>query len=943
MAAGGVAGRADLLRALVAVHGKVATDVACESEKRLAGVLMLTLDAQPEQALTIPSADTEDDRPADDVNGQASPPTPAKSIRQRPPLSAAHFALVEYRVDQSPSEPVPDARLLQPLKLADCRPRETSGEAPFVPLVSRTRLWPALQRALARPHLGPPDVPALVGALSRGRTPLRLPRRRLTHWGGELLVVIDIADRLLPYEKDYAQLWREVSRRHGDGNLSLWVVNESPFVTLSVQRGRGRAVATRRPIPLPAPGTQVLLLGDLGLLAGDPGKAQAWQTFMQGLAEHGTPPVAWVPMSPSLVPEEAARHGRVHCLNGEHGMRPVRPQGAVNSANTAHLRETLLARIACCVRVEPGLLRSLRSISPASAAEPGLEAIVWSYAPVVAAGYRFCEIAPDHVATYRDRFQKEIGPAEQQEILRRTLYAHAWRGRSTENAELLIWRAHVPPELARSPEFEAPVKQAEKWFARFAAHPQDTPGDAPDYARDLLYRHGKDSGWVEANSTLLAPLWALTGNSEIPDGFQAADIAAARNAGRQGMAERRCWLQQQDDRFFLHPAPDEAVRWPGILYQGGVVCESSPAAGRRNSWIEAGDIPLPLPVGLATELSSISLYSAGRSYRFVRTPRPAWAKAMARDRHGLYLDVDFAGVVQRFRWIEPGEFSMGSPDNEAERHSDEGPRHRVRLTAGYWLADTACTQALWQAVMGRNPSHFKDAPLNPVEQVNWDDVQAFLEKAQGMLPGVKVDLPTEAEWEYACRAGSETPFSFGATITPAQANYNGDRPYDGGAKGLSRNKTVPVKSFAPNDWGLYEMHGNVDEWCADGQRPYDGELHENPRGPEDREAPRVVRGGSWFYAAGRLRSAYRDQWPRVYRSLYLGFRFSLRSAGQAAGAERLRHEKRSEAPEGPQDLPALPGRQGHGGSAAAEPPRSGVDKLLEKLGGAFRRSPGKKK
>ncbi|EXI82853.1 MAG: Serine/threonine-protein kinase pkn1 [Candidatus Accumulibacter appositus] len=263
------------------------------------------------------------------------------------------------------------------------------------------------------------------------------------------------------------------------------------------------------------------------------------------------------------------------------------------------------------------------------------------------------------------------------------------------------------------------------------------------------------------------------------------------------------------------------------------------------------------------------------------------ASAWGDDEHGLWVKVEIAGVVQCFRWIEPGESWMGSPENEAERFADEGPRHRVRLTAGYWLADTACTQALWQAVMGHNPSHFKDDRLNPVELVNWDDVQAFLGKAQAMLSGVTLELPTEAEWEYACRAGSETPFSFGATISPAQANYDGNDPYDGGEKGLYREKTVPVKSFAPNDWGLYEMHGNVWEWCADGPRQYDGELHENPRGPEEDEAPRVVRGGSWLDGAGWLRSAYRILRPRDLRSRSLGFRFSLRSTGQAAGAERL--------------------------------------------------------
>ena len=261
------------------------------------------------------------------------------------------------------------------------------------------------------------------------------------------------------------------------------------------------------------------------------------------------------------------------------------------------------------------------------------------------------------------------------------------------------------------------------------------------------------------------------------------------------------------------------------------------------------------------------------------------ASAWGDDAHGLWVEVAIAGVVQCFRWIEPGEFWMGSPLGEPERSENEGPRHGVRLTAGYWLADTACTQALWQAVMGDNSSRFQENPSNPVEQVSWDDVNAFLQRVEEMLPGVQARLPSEAEWEYACRAGSDTPFHFGETISPDQANYNGDHPYAGGEKGLYRGKTVPVKSFAPNAWGLYEMHGNVWEWCADGLREYDSEMHEDPRGPEG-DAPRVVRGGSWFDDAGSLRSACRDGWPRDFRLHDLGFRFSLRSTSQAANAER---------------------------------------------------------
>jgi len=263
------------------------------------------------------------------------------------------------------------------------------------------------------------------------------------------------------------------------------------------------------------------------------------------------------------------------------------------------------------------------------------------------------------------------------------------------------------------------------------------------------------------------------------------------------------------------------------------------------------------------------------------------ASAWGDDATGIWLEVEIAGVTQCFRWIEPGEFWMGSPDDEPERRDREGPRHGVRLTAGYWLADTACTQALWRAVMGDNPSHFNDDPQKPVERVSWDDVRAFLQRVEATLPAIEVRLPTEAEWEYACRAGSETSFNVGATLSPTQANFNGNYPYAGGEKGLYRAQTLPVKSFEPNDWGLYEMHGNVWEWCADAPRVYDGSVHENPRGPEGGGAPRVVRGGSWLNGARGLRSAFRDQRPRDVCHVFRGFRFSLRSSSQAVTAERL--------------------------------------------------------
>ena len=253
------------------------------------------------------------------------------------------------------------------------------------------------------------------------------------------------------------------------------------------------------------------------------------------------------------------------------------------------------------------------------------------------------------------------------------------------------------------------------------------------------------------------------------------------------------------------------------------------------------------------------------------------------DRYGLFGEATLAGVSQRFRWIPPGEFWMGSPEDEAERSDDEGPRHLVRLTEGFWLAETACSQSVWVSVMGSNPSQFTDDLQNPVERVSWDDVQGFLREVERLLSGVKADLPTEAEWEYACRAGGETVFSWGDGIAPSQANYDARFSYADGPSGAYRERTVPVKSYVPNAWGLYQMHGNVWEWCADGPRPYSGAPRINPRGPagDEADAPRAVRGGSWIFYPHRLRAAYRRRWPRGVRGDSLGFRFSLRSTSSA--------------------------------------------------------------
>jgi formylglycine-generating enzyme required for sulfatase activity len=229
-----------------------------------------------------------------------------------------------------------------------------------------------------------------------------------------------------------------------------------------------------------------------------------------------------------------------------------------------------------------------------------------------------------------------------------------------------------------------------------------------------------------------------------------------------------------------------------------------------------------------------------------------------------------SGEVIRMVYIPPGTFEMGSPETEEGRYDDE-TQHRVTLTNGFYLGIHEVTQGQWQAVMGENPSHLKGTARLPVEEVSWNDVQGFLGKAGGGLR-----LPTEAEWEYACRAGTRTPFWTGETVGTEQANYDGDFVYGNGRKGEYRGKTTVVESFGPNPWGLYDTHGNVWEWCADWCGDYPSGPVTDPTGPRRGEC-RVLRGGSWGLIPGSCRSADRCMASPGNRSSLIGFRVAMDS------------------------------------------------------------------
>lgn len=253
------------------------------------------------------------------------------------------------------------------------------------------------------------------------------------------------------------------------------------------------------------------------------------------------------------------------------------------------------------------------------------------------------------------------------------------------------------------------------------------------------------------------------------------------------------------------------------------------------------------------------------------TPAPrrlAWASASGRDEYGHWADLTVDGAIQRMRWIEPT-----GPDGFWMGEGDE--RRLEVVAAGFWLADTPCTQSFWQAVTGNNPSHFKsgaDAPQRPVESVSWDRVMTEfitrLAARPGWGAGDAVCLPSEVEWEHAARGATTSAYWWGNEWDAQRGNVD----VTGKRRWSDKEGTTPVKRYPASPWGLFDVHGNVWECCEDVWR----ERRDAPEARQDSDR-RVVRGGSWFALPGDARAACRGRWPRWGANRHQGFRFALRS------------------------------------------------------------------
>ncbi len=805
------------------------------------------------------------------------------------------------------------------------------------------------------------DVERTIERLSAGGYSNPFVFRPWRRWGRSLQVLVDRSQHLMPYFDDQERvvaklrdlLGTEVCEVYwGRGpQLSeyfrLKTIHPASELPLADSPDRSRADPFNPPPfdPIvmyqpPPPGTRVLVLGDLGSLlksevtrsvalplaahdaandefpktnlgesgvpmteAHEPPQSLAnpWLAIGQTLRQRGCQPLALVPCDLTRVPDDLRNCFRVR------GWGP-RESGTVKADAKQALVDDLLALISVCVRVEPGLLRACRRLL-SGAGDPGLESDVWQDRLFVNWTSDAAEPGrSERVEQCLRRF--ESLPSD----LRRELLRLLREYRLEVGCEVFF------EELSRlSEESRAILKELapHDWddaiagltYLREYVSRQDPRREEPvsDYSRRLLRRL---SHQTLVNSQLGPAVAALqrhlTSSGKGPGGATAVD---------------RLTVSLLEDEFWVHTAL-EAAPWTALPEKhkrvvslrtrgGGIHVEvdgdgdregdgdgdghnGGPATRSRGRLLSGGEswrfsVPPGRTITLTTDMETV---------RLERSTRPIWADQWGVDRFGPWAETVFGAVNTKWRWIPPGSFWMGSPESEPGRWDDEGPQHGVTLTHGYWMMETPCMQRLWAEFMGQNSSRFKD-PERPVEQVSWNDVQQFITAVGNRYPHLKPRLPTEAQWEYACRAGSSSaiyPIAgtnghlsiLGEHNAPALdpiAWYGGNsgarfelkNGWDSSSwkeKQFPHNRagTRRVAVKQPNAWGLYDMLGNVWEWCADGKRPYRDEPAIDPDGGLTGVGSRCVRGGSWRYDARYVRCACRGEDPPESRSEILGFR-----------------------------------------------------------------------
>lgn len=893
-----IVGRADLLRALVAHRQPGRTALTLEELGMVAGYGV------------EPSLPREQRSTTTEVGS-----TPAIPRTERTDATASRLEVPLWQPRQLRWRAEPKREVVTPARVrADARVDEREREeitrvAPpsTPPLTPRRRVLPLLRRAFVDPEEGLEiDVDGLVRRMSRGEPIETVPRLRRRGWPS-LLLLLDRDRALAPLWRDQIILGGWIGRLVGRPGLVVWWIDEhGPEHGVWDLRGKSVSVFDGVVAGLP-----VLALTDLGWHRGVEHR-RSWLRVGRRLRRAGArihalvpaPPARWTPTLAGVwKPIAWERPSTEDAEAAESAKRTARVGRLLAMASYAH-------------RLEPGLLRTLRLALPRSAADVGTELDAWLHEDMAGQSPTATVVRPERAEALRAKLNDEDAAALVQAMQR----WHWCRGRRPElwHSEVLALGS-VEPAARAVPADERARAEAfvERLGARATAARSAGGRALPAGAREWL-------DYVQPR----VPTRLWDSSSKVGEGLQRAWWGTHGDDEPPPLADPRLRAEVRDEQVGEPRQID--------LRQVGrrLAAQSQAGTGSPVATIEAADEHVyvgdvrggstPIEAGAAVWLEGrpqdgVDLHTDRATLRLGAFVRPPWAKAIGRDRFGLWAELRHS-VPYRMRWIAPGRFLMGSPQDERGPYDWEGPQHEVVITRGFWLGETPVTQALWKAVTGDNPSHFKGTE-RPVESVTWKDCNelvAALNESIREDHGERFRLPTEAEWEYACRAGTQTATYAGPLEILGERNAPGldDIAWYGGNSGRGysfedgvdtsdwKDKQYPdtragtrrVGEKQPNPWGLHDMLGNVYEWCLDCWdlgSGYSGEPQQDPSGAATGDL-RVFRGGSWHEHARGVRAASRYGYRPGGRGQDLGLRLVR---GQAV--ERPGGAPDPEGPEGP--------------------------------------------
>ena len=851
--------------------------------------------------LRLLAADRYSAREAAELTG-FKPPRPATPVAEAPTPTPDQPSRRQSSPSPGDVEERPDEILLSPLPVPFLQPRRIEFRQPHPGIAEDVQ-------PLRRAELGyipKPDPSVPSRHLDTARSLLRRWRNLLNSRRIDEHALVDCMARLQPVERiPYRR--RRVSERSVrlflERDPRVWpLVDDQNRLALQFERALGQrnvscdgfsgpaqmAVVAERQAFAEDRGRLTLIVTALGSLPRSGGAASgSWREAATAIVRSGARCRAIVPADLRPAPRMAGwpieRWGRV----------------AVLPEAVDRLASQLLDLTAPAIQVSPGLLRRLSRLLLGPHDSPAVELAAWNHPDRAGGNPAVLELAEQVRGKRLDRFRR-LEP----DLQRRALgLIREWMSGDPKETRLLweleLQAAGLPHDASRSDEAEA-------FLQRMLLNLRPQAEDGSQLKPPLrsfalaLERSGSALLW---NSTAREELGlaARLAEPDREDETYRGDVDPARLAALQGAVEepREVELFFGDTLVLTEPKghtviQDEVAekRRGGPPRRGSVarLVMGRPEiqvseAGQRGSSVQLADGEGVIPLGFD------SARRARRRTDSSEEPCPPWAVAAGRDRFGRWCDVEEAGVRFRLRWIPPGRFTMGSPPTEEGRFDDEEQRE-VAIERGFWLGEAPVTQALWMAVKnGDNPSRFH-SPMRPVERVSLEDVRSFADELNRRAAGGQRQsasdsppathsqwrLPSEEEWEYACRAFTDTATYAGdlkivglnnAPLLDTIAWYGGNSGVDfdlgdgekatWGAKQFEFEKagTRIVKTRDPNDFGLYDMLGNVFEWCEAGD-----------------EGNGMIRGGSWYSPAGRVRAAYRDHWHRDNRIHYLGFRLA---------------------------------------------------------------------